>query len=149
MTGHRVTVSRGEGTLAPTASRAKLAAAPAPRGLAKRTPNPKLRVLWLAAILVAWCFLIAGRLTQLQIIEYGDFTQRAARQQRRTIDVSPRRGVIYDRNGHELAMTVSVDSVFSVPSDMPDPAMAAGLLGRVLGVPAKEMLAKLDAADRK
>jgi cell division protein FtsI (penicillin-binding protein 3) len=111
-----------------------------------RTPNPKLRVLWLAAILVAWCFLIAGRLTQLQIVDYGDFTQRAARQQRRTIDVSPRRGVIYDRNGHELAMTISVDSVFAVPSDMPDPAMAAGLLGRVLGVPSKEMRAKLDTS---
>jgi cell division protein FtsI (penicillin-binding protein 3) len=103
-------------------------------------------VLWLAAILVAWCFLIAGRLVKLQIVDYGDFTQRAARQQRRTIDVSPRRGVIYDRNGHELAMTISVDSVFAVPSDMPDPAMAAGLLGRVLGVPSKEMLAKLDTS---
>jgi len=103
-------------------------------------------VLSLAALLVLWCLVIAGRLTQLQIVDYGDFTQRASRQQRRTIDVSPRRGVIYDRNGHELAMTISVDSVFAVPSDMPDLAMAAGLLGRVLGVPANEMLAKLDTS---
>ena len=53
-------------------------------------------VLWLAAILV--------RLVYLQIFDYSDYMKLAARQSQRTIEVSPRRGVIYDRNGHELAM---------------------------------------------
>jgi cell division protein FtsI (penicillin-binding protein 3) len=82
----------------------------------------------------------------LQILRYGEFTQRAARQQMRTIDVSPRRGVIYDRSGHELAMTIAVDSAFAVPSEMPDPAMAAGILAKVLRASPKEMLAKIESS---
>lgn len=117
-----------------------------PRARAQRTPNPKLRILILVSILLVWCGLIAGRLVMLQILRYGEFTQRAARQQMRTIDVSPRRGVIYDRSGHELAMTIAVDSAFAVPSEMPDPAMAAGILAKVLGGSPKEMLAKLESS---
>ncbi len=42
------------------------------------------------------------------------------RQQQRTFEVAPRRGVLYDRNLHELAMTVLVDSVYAVPSEISD-----------------------------
>ena len=46
--------------------------------------------------------------------------QRAQRQQQRTTEVAAKRGVIYDRAGRELAMSISVDSVFAVPADIPD-----------------------------
>ena len=100
----------------------------------------------MAALLLLWCGVIVGRLVTLQIIRYGEFSQRASRQQMRTVDVSPRRGVIYDRSGHELAMTIAVDSAFAIPSEIPDPATAARLLGKVLSVPAQEMLGKLDSS---
>ena len=47
-----------------------------------------------------------------------DFVERAAKQQQRTFEVAPRRGVLYDRNLRELAMTVLVDSVYAVPSEL-------------------------------
>src|SRR5438105_970920 len=94
--------------------------------------NPRQRVLIFAGILILWLAAICGRLVYLQIFHYGDFVQRAARQQQRTIEVAPSRGVIYDRNGHELAMSVATDSVFAVPSEMPDQATTASLLGRIL-----------------
>jgi len=96
-----------------------------------------LLLLWLAAV----CF----RLVYLQVIKYGDFVVRAQRQQQRTIEVSPRRGIIYDRNGHELAMSVNVDSVFAVPSEIPDQASTASILARVLGADANELLARIKA----
>jgi hypothetical protein len=40
----------------------------------------------------------------------------ANQQQQRTFEVAPRRGVLYDRNLRELAMTVLVDSVYAVPA---------------------------------
>ena len=46
----------------------------------------------------------------LQVLHYGEWVQRAQRQQQRTVEISPQRGIIYDRNGQELAMTVQVDS---------------------------------------
>ncbi len=100
----------------------------------------------LGAILFVWVFAVIFRLVDLQVIKYGEFQQRAAKQQQRTIDVSPRRGVIYDRNGHELAMSVNVDSVFAVPSEVPDQINTAQLLSRVLKVDAKDLLAKMKSS---
>ena len=90
------------------------------------------RLYFLGAILFLWLFAVIFRLVELQVVKYGEFEQRASRQQQRTIDVSPRRGIIYDRNGHELAMSVNVDSVFAVPSEVPDQANTANLLAASL-----------------
>jgi cell division protein FtsI (penicillin-binding protein 3) len=78
------------------------------------------RLYYLAGFLAFWFLMICLRLVWLQVVEYGEYTQRAARQQQRSIDVSPVRGSIYERNGSELAMTVNVDSVFAVPSEVAD-----------------------------
>ena len=62
-----------------------------------------------------------------------DFVERATRQQQRKFEVAPRRGVLYDRNLRELAMTVLVDSVYAVPSELGDNrAQAAAMLARVV-----------------
>ena len=58
---------------------------------------------------------IAARLFWLQVVRHGEFVERAQKQQQRTFEVAPRRGVLYDRNLRELAMTVQVDSIYAVP----------------------------------
>jgi cell division protein FtsI (penicillin-binding protein 3) len=108
--------------------------------------DPKGRLYLLGAFLFLWCGAITLRLVQLQILHYGDWLQRAQRQQQRTIPVAPRRGIIYDRNGHELAMSISVDSVFAVPSEIPDPENTASLLARVLKSDPRELVARLKAS---
>src|SRR5215470_19106092 len=97
-----------------------------------RSANINKRLYYLAGFLAFWFLLICVRLVWLQVIAYGDYTQRAAKQQQRSIEVSPVRGNIYDRRGNELAMTVQVDSVFAVPSEIPDIHSDAVILGRVL-----------------
>jgi len=104
------------------------------------------RLYALGAILLLWTGAIAVRLLDLQVLHYGDLTQRALRQQRRSIEVSPRRGIIYDRNGRELAMSVMVDSIFAVPAEIPDQASAASLLGRILNVDHRELQARMKAS---
>ena len=104
------------------------------------------RLYWLSATLLAWAALIALRLVQLQVVRYGEFHERAQKQQQRTFEVSPRRGNIYDRNGHELAMSVNVDSVFAVPSEVRDQEAAATLLGRILNTDRREILARMKAS---
>ncbi|MFB3815226.1 MAG: penicillin-binding transpeptidase domain-containing protein [Terriglobales bacterium] len=112
---------------------------------AKWYDNPKARLYLLGGLLMLWVFAIGCRLASLQVIHYRDWLQRAQKQQQRTIEITPARGVIYDRNGQELAMSVQVDSIFAVPADVPDHAMAAELLGRVLGMNAAEIQQKLDS----
>ncbi len=104
------------------------------------------RLYLLAGALCLWVVIIAVRLVQLQVVDYGEFAQRAQRQQQRTIEVAPRRGVIYDRNGQELAMSVNVDSVFAVPSEIPDQATAAALLANVLGTDPEDILTRLKSS---
>ena len=103
------------------------------------SPNPSKRLLFLAGFLAFWSIAICIRLVGLQVIHYGDFTQRAAKQQQQSIPVSPVRGIIYDRNGNDLAESVFVDSVFAVPSEISDIHSTAGILGKVLKTDATEI----------
>jgi cell division protein FtsI (penicillin-binding protein 3) len=105
--------------------------------------NPRLRLLLVAALATLWMGAVLVRLGYLQLVRYADFLARAQRQQQRLVEVSPRRGVIYDRNLRELAMSVQVDSCFAVPSEISDAAMVARLLAGVLGVEPEEIETRL------
>lgn len=107
--------------------------------------NPKIRLGMLAGLLLLWVFGIAARLVEVQIVEHREWWKRGEKQQTRVFDLTPPRGVIYDRNGQELAMSVQVDSIFAVPADVPDHATVSTLLAGVLGVDAKEIKEKLDS----
>lgn len=100
----------------------------------------------LAGGLVLWIGGVCFRLVQMQVLQYGEWEQRALRQQSRTITVEPRRGVIYDRNGSELAMSIDVDSIFAVPSEIPEPETAASILGNVLHLDPEEIVARMKAS---
>ncbi len=87
----------------------------------------------LGAVLVLWCLAICARLVYLQVFSYGTFAKQAGHQQQRAIPLEAKRGVIYDRAGHELAMSVLVDSAFAVPSEVKDLPTAISLITRITG----------------
>ena len=103
--------------------------------------------LLLVASLILVCFIaVFGRLSYLQLFRHGNYLGLAARQQQRIIEITPKRGSIYDRNLDPLAMSIPVDSVFADPIDVGDPQLAAQLLSRVLGIPVEILAAKLSSA---
>ena len=108
--------------------------------------SSNLRLYALAGVLVFWCCVIALRLIYLQVFRYGTFEQRAQHQQQRTEEVSAPRGIIFDRNGQELAMSINVDSVFAVPAEMPKPASTISLIARITKQDPRELLAKCEAS---
>ena len=92
-----------------------------------------MRVLNLLLLFLFWAVLICGRLAWLQVFRHQEFVERAAKQQQRGFEVAPRRGVLYDRNLHELAMTVFVDSVYAVPSEIgADRPQTAAALAKIV-----------------
>jgi len=103
------------------------------------------RIYLLAGLFVLWCCGICARLVYLQIFRYGTFEQRAQHQQQRSEEVSPRRGIIYDRFGNELAMSINVDSIFAVPTEMPKPAGTMSLLARITRQDPRELMARCEA----
>jgi cell division protein FtsI (penicillin-binding protein 3) len=92
------------------------------------------RSLLLGGFLAFWVLGLVARLYYLQVIEYVEFVGRAQRQQQRTVEVAPNRGTIFDRQMHPLAMSVAVDSVYAVPSEIPDRDRVARVLAPVLGM---------------
>ena len=105
------------------------------------TSGKNTRLYLLGAVLVVWCVAICGRLVFLQVFSYGKFVRQAGHQQQRAIPLAPKRGVIYDRAGRELAMSVLVDSAFAVPSEVKDLPTAVSLISRITGDDPNVMLA--------
>ena len=108
--------------------------------------HAQLRLYFLGALLLLWFCAICLRLVILQIVEYGEFEQRAQHQQQRTVEISAKRGIIYDRLGRELAMSINVDSGFAVPSEIPDLASTISLITRITREDPREILAKCKAS---
>ena len=105
------------------------------RNLSNAAPVPyfKQSRFWLICLFfVVWACVIAGRMFVLQVVRHQEFVERAQKQQQRTFEVAPRRGVLYDRNLHELAMTVQVDSIYAVPTQIDDKQTAAHALAAVM-----------------
>ncbi len=95
-------------------------------------PIPRKRFVLLAGIFLFWIGVIAARLVWLQVFCHAAYVERAARQQERTFKVAPRRGVLYDRNLQELAMTVLASSIYAVPSEITDTEDTARQLAAIL-----------------
>src|SRR6266404_2336098 len=104
------------------------------------------RLLIVGAVAVVWMVAVFGRLGYLQLFRNSEYMARAQRQQRRVIELTPKRGAIYDRNMHPLAMSLQVDSTFAIPSELGDnKAQAAALLSGVLNIPRDLLEAKFES----
>jgi cell division protein FtsI (penicillin-binding protein 3) len=88
---------------------------------------------WLVCgALVVWVALIVTKLFWLQILRHHEFVEKAQKQQQHTFEVAPRRGVLYDRNLRELAMTVQAQSVYAVPSEIDDKKTTVHALAQIV-----------------
>ena len=104
-----------------------------------------VRLLIVVGVAFLWMTAVFGRLTYLQLIRHSEYMSRAMRQQKRTIEIDPKRGTIFDRNMRPLAMSVPVESAFAIPAEIKDTTMAARLLSGVLRVPPDSLREKLES----
>jgi cell division protein FtsI (penicillin-binding protein 3) len=105
-----------------------------------------VRLLIVAGVALLWATAVFGRLGYLQLYRHREYLLRAQHQQQRIIEISPKRGAIYDRNMHALAMSIKVDSAYAVPNEIIDKALAAQLLSGVLGMPADLVESRLNSS---
>ena len=85
------------------------------RRLTSASSGARGRARSLRIILAIAAVVIFVRLVQVQIIEHGSWARAAAAVQEREVEMSPRRGAIYDRNATLLAydvkaMAIAIDS---------------------------------------
>lgn len=82
-------------------------------------------------ILTGWG-VIGYRLFQVQVVEASDYRQAAEAQRIRVRETTPARGVIYDRQGRVMAVSVDSRSVYADPRQVDNPAGVAAVLGGLL-----------------
>jgi len=108
----------------------------------------QLRLLIVAGFVALWMGAVFARLGYLQLVEHGTYLAKAHRQQQRTIEITPKRGAIYDRNMHPLAMSTEVESAFAIPTELGDnKAQAAHLLSGILNIPRDVLLTKFESGN--
>jgi len=105
----------------------------------------RLARFWLVCgFFVVWALAIAMRLFWLQVVHHREYIDRAQKQQQRTFEVAPRRGVLYDRNLRDLAMTVQVDSIYADPTEIDDKRAAARALSAAVHADPEDVQSRED-----
>lgn len=105
-------------------------------GLSEAKPSNRLEVLMLLffALALIWC----ARLVFLQVVVADENSDRAVSSRTVNVEIAPRRGTIYDRNGKVLATSVDATTVYANPREISDPAVTAEKLADTLGGKASE-----------
>jgi len=104
---------------------------------------PRLRIALLALILTGLWGGVTARLYALQIMRHHELGSRAEGQYGRRTPLTARRGTIYDRSGRALVISREAASVFAHPGSVEDHAGTAARLAQTLGLPGREIRAKL------
>src|SRR6266849_1431175 len=113
---------------------------------APRSGNSQRRARWVALGLVAWMLLIGARLVQLQVHQHDDLSARARNQQLGTIETSPTRGQVLDRQGRELARSIETESFFADPRDVTNTEETARRIAAITGQDRTELANRLREA---
>ncbi len=110
----------------------------------RRAPSDGRRHAVLLSIFLVAFALVAGRLLWVQVIEAPALNQKATTQRLRDIELPPRRGTIYDREGEPLAVSMAARTVFASPSQITDKPGTAQALAATLGGDEAKYLEKLE-----
>ncbi|KJS11563.1 MAG: stage V sporulation protein D [Peptococcaceae bacterium BRH_c8a] len=106
------------------------------------TVRKRLTLTFILASL-AFVFLM-GRLAWVQFVHGEELQEKALEVRMRDIPVEAKRGSILDRNGKELVISISVDSIYATPGQVEDPRAAADKIAPILEMDADKLYEKLN-----
>jgi len=104
------------------------------------------RIRRLAQLALLWALIIVARLGYLQILHHADYARISEIQSRQKREISALRGRILDRTSQTLAISVPADTVVINPRKVPDLTVARDLLCPILGLDARKLQKRIDAA---
>lgn len=115
-----------------------------------QTPNKttKKRLRVVLGIVVSVVLFLGGRLFSLQIFKNEELKKGALEQWTKGIDIKSNRGIIYDRKGKKLAVSVTAYTVWATPADIKEAEEVAQTIADVLKIDKEEVLAKITKQSR-
>lgn len=103
------------------------------------------RLAPLMLIFAVGMILVSMRLGYWQVQEHTALAAQAQDTRRHEEEIAPRRGRIFDRHGHALAVNLPCVRVAANPSELADPAGTADKLSLLMNIPRAELLRDLTA----
>lgn len=103
----------------------------------------KFRLASILAVFLILFVALLSRAFQLQVLSGEKLKTLAQRQHKTTLPIPSERGMIYDRNGEKLAMSVQADSVFADPTRITNPAQASRQIAVLLQLDQAAVLKKI------
>jgi len=100
----------------------------------------------LAKLAFAWAAVIVARLVYIQIVHHAEYQKLAQQQQQQMVELQAPRGMILDRCGQRLAMSLPAESVVVDPLRIPDIGIASDIFSKILNLDAGELLARMQFA---
>lgn len=107
----------------------------------------RLRAALILSLLIV--FGLTLRLGYLQLIKGRELRKGALEQWTKSIDIRPKRGTIYDRNGKKLAVSVSAFTVWATPADIENHKETAKILADILELEEEEVYEKITKQQRE
>lgn len=111
--------------------------------MASEARSTNKRLIFLLILLGFFSIIILGRSIQLQVFPNERLDELKKRQYLRTIRLVPKRGVITDRNGDELAISLDVASIYAHPKLIKNKHSTAKKISNIIGIPYKTALTQL------
>ena len=103
----------------------------------------KMRILLVGILFLAAFAAIAAKAIHLQIYQSHWLSQIASDQYERSLTTSGKRGIIYDRNGRAMAVSIEVTSIAAFPGRVKDIRATAEALAGKLNLSARKIQHKL------
>lgn len=76
------------------------------------------RIITLFLLFAVGFFGLGFRIFWVQFVRGAELSEKAMQNRMRDVPVESKRGIIYDRNGKELAVSISSDSVYAIPAEV-------------------------------
>jgi cell division protein FtsI (penicillin-binding protein 3) len=103
----------------------------------------RFRILSLFAFFVFLFVVLIARSFQLQILSQKTLKPMAAKQHTKALQLQPDRGLIMDRNGEKLAISIQMDSVCAEPAKIGNANATASSLASILGSDKSDLYKKI------
>lgn len=92
----------------------------------------RYRIYLVAVFFVSGLAIVLARAFQLQVLDKDRLESIARGGYIGTVKLPPKRGTIFDREGHQLALSVEVGSVYAHPKQIKEKGRTAKKLSKVL-----------------
>ncbi len=102
-----------------------------------------IRAIILGVFFSLWLLVIGGKVVHVQIFQGDRLSQKASNQYESSVRTEGKRGVIYDRNRREIAVSIDATSIAAYPAKLADVNEVCTALARTLQMDRGALVKKL------